>query len=98
MQDTVRAVEFAGRVVEGMDVCDIAGDKIGTVARVHRRAGAAGEDRVIEVKTGFLGLGSHLYVPIGEVQDMTGECIFLRVAKEVAQEWREAPADLEQGE
>ncbi|HZQ99796.1 MAG TPA: hypothetical protein VFC93_13380 [Chloroflexota bacterium] len=95
MQDTVRVAEFAGRIAEGMDVCDVAGEKIGKVARLHRRTGAAGEDSVVEVKTGFLGLGSHLYVPIGEVQDMTSECVFLRVAKEVAEGWREPPAGLE---
>ncbi len=95
MQDTVRVAEFAGRIAEGMDVCDVAGEKIGKVARLHRRTGAEGEDSVVEVKTGFLGLGSHLYVPIGEVQDMTSECVFLRVAKEVAEGWREPPADLE---
>ena len=87
MDEQLRATEFAGRIVEGMDVCDISGEKIGTVSRVHQRTGGATEDRVIEVKTGFLGLGSHLWIPITMIQDMTADCLFLDVSKDVAQGW-----------
>jgi hypothetical protein len=41
-----------------MEVCDNAGEKIGGVAGVHRRGDGAAAERVIEVKTGFLGLGT----------------------------------------
>ena len=27
---------FLGRIVPGMDVCDVGGDKIGSVAHIHR--------------------------------------------------------------
>ena len=101
---------YLGRIEPGMDVCDVNGDKVGSVARVYRHEmaavgagvgssstglGSEAHDEILEVKTGFLGLGSHLYVPIGEVQDMTSECVFLRVAKDVAEGWTEAPSDLE---
>jgi hypothetical protein len=96
MQQTLREAEFAGRIAAGMDVCDVSGEKIGTVANVHQRTGPAGHDRVLEVKTGFLGLGEHLYVPLSAVHDMTEGCIFLALAKDAAeaQAWRARPADL----
>lgn len=97
MQQRLREVEFAGRITPGMDVCDISGEKIGTVAGVHRRTGSPGQDRVIEVKTGFLGLGEHLYVPLSAVHDMTEGCVFLGVGKEAPEtrDWHARPADLE---
>jgi hypothetical protein len=97
MQDTLREVEFAGRIGPGMDVCDITGEKIGAVAHVHRRTGRPGEDRVIEVKSGFLGLGGHWWIPLGAVHDMTDGCVFLGVDKDTpeARAWHERPADLE---
>ena len=52
----------ARQITPGMDVCDVSGEKVGTVARV-------GE--VVEVKTGLLGLGKHLYVPPTEVDAVT---------------------------
>src|SRR5437773_1687437 len=40
----------------------------------------------IEVKSGFLGLGRHLYVPIGAVQEVLNNCVFLSKPKEVFDE------------
>jgi hypothetical protein len=96
MQQSMREVEFAGRIAAGMDVCDISGEKIGTVANVHQRADAPGQDRVIEVKTGFLGLGEHWWVPLSAVHDMTQGCLFLGVGKDAPETkaWHERPADV----
>jgi hypothetical protein len=90
------------RITEGMDVCDVDGEKIGTVALVHRHApAAAGGGRVVdqppyvEVKTGFLGLGQHLYVPLTAIQDVTEECVFLHQRRDAVEHehpgWRERP-------
>src|SRR5262245_24795051 len=97
MQQDVRELEFAGRIAPGMDVCDLSGEKIGTVANVHDRPGAVPGNRVIEVKTGFLGLGTHWWIPLSAVHDMTAGCIFLGVGKDAPETrtWHERPADLE---
>src|SRR5215208_7077175 len=72
---------YLGRMEPGMDVCDMNGDKVGSVARVYRHemaavaagAGPGGggslpeaptSNEILEVKTGFLGLGRRLYVPL----------------------------------
>ena len=80
---------YVGRLEPGMDVCDIDGEKIGTVNHVYRYAyapaaqgetsnvtTAPGED-VLEVKTGVFGLGKHYYVPFGAIHDVTSGCVFL---------------------
>ena len=66
------------QIAQGMDVCDVSGEKVGTVARVHHPA-AAGE--IIEVKTGLLGLGAHLYVQPGEIDAVTEAGLILKRAK-----------------
>jgi hypothetical protein len=81
---------YLGRIEPDMDVCDISGDKVGTVAHVHRyemaAAGASDaglpREELIEIKTGFLGLGKHLYVPISAVEDVTQGCVFLSKSKD----------------
>jgi hypothetical protein len=90
----------------GMDVCDSSGEKIGTVTAVHSRAPAAVGGRVmdhpsfVEVKTGLLGLGAHLYAPAIAVQDATEACLFLRQTREEIERehagWRERPASLDE--
>ena len=74
-------------IVSGMDVCDVGGDKIGSVAVVHRfnelPAAAAGvPEEILEVKTGLLGLGKHLYVPMSAVQEVLTESVFISRPKE----------------
>ena len=54
--------------VPGMDVCDVSGEKVGTVARIHHPAPARD---VVEVQTGLFGLGKHLYVPPDAVDGVT---------------------------
>ena len=66
-------------IVAGMDVCDVGGDKVGSVAVVHRfdplpdPAASGAPEEILEVKTGLLGLGKHLYVPMSAVQEVLTE-------------------------
>jgi hypothetical protein len=84
--------KYLGRLEPGMDVCDLNGDKFGTIARVYRHDLAAlseasavatlSREDILEVKTGLLGLGKHLYVPFDAIQDVTSGCIFVKEPKE----------------
>jgi len=84
MQDT----RYAGRLEPGMDVCDVDGQKIGSISRIHRheaamaatgasRSGIAMSPRaeILEVQTGLFGLGRHLYIPFSAIQDAPGGCV-----------------------
>jgi hypothetical protein len=73
------AEQSSRRIVLGMDVCDVSGEKVGTVARVHQQPAAS---EVIEVKTGLLGLGKHLYVPADEVDAITEAGLVLKHPKQ----------------
>jgi len=96
------------RIEPDMDVCDVNGDKLGTVARVYRndlsRIGAAAgaiqqpREEVVEVKSGFLGLGRHLYVPMGAVHDVTAGGVFLGRTRDGIDRmnWQEKPAYLDE--
>ena len=64
--------ESARQITPGMDVCDVSGEKVGTVARVGD---------IVEVKTGLFGLGTHLYVPPSEVDGVTDAGVILKHAK-----------------
>jgi len=96
-----------------MDVCDMNGDKIGSVARVYRHEMAAvtegstspttemtdsSRDDILEVKTGFLGLGKHLYVPTRDIQEVTQGCVFLNKNKDDLEnlDWTTRPDYLDQ--
>jgi len=47
---------------------------------------------IVEVKTGLLGLGRHLYIPISAVDAVTDEGIFVATKKEeLAAEWSRKP-------
>jgi hypothetical protein len=83
-------------------VCDVNGAKIGTVARVYREndalvvPGRPARDEIVELKTGFLGLGKRLYVPLREVSDISGGAAFLGRAKEdLDPGWEIKPAHLQ---
>ena len=62
------------QIAPGMDVCDVSGEKVGTVSHLH------GE--IVEVKTGPFGLGKHLYVPPTAVDSVTPAGVILRHAKQ----------------
>jgi hypothetical protein len=99
---------YLGRLTEGMEVCDSAGQKFGSIARVYRhdaaltgvssRAGSAPRDELIEVRTGFLGFGRHIFVPVGCIEEVTPNCIFLKTSADEAkhkEEWRFKPSYLD---
>ena len=94
-----------GRIKPDMDVCDIAGDKVGTISHVFRHGAPPGQvatdapgEEILEVKTGFLGLGTHLYIPLSAVQEVLQDCVFLSKPREAFDDlgWREQPAHLAQ--
>jgi hypothetical protein len=93
-----------GKVHSGIDVCDVSGEKIGTVAHVYRHAAApVGEpgaaaarprEEVVEVKTGPLGLGKHLYIPLRAMDTLNDacDCLALNVGKdELDRSWESRP-------
>ncbi len=62
-----------------------------------RLSAAAGvPDEILEVKTGLLGLGKHLYVPMSAVQEVLPESVFLSRPKEEFESlgYYEKPAQL----
>ena len=61
------------QVIPGMDVCDVSGERVGSVVRVR--------GDTVEVKTGLFGLGRHLYVPPSAVNDVTEAGLILRHSK-----------------
>jgi hypothetical protein len=102
MADPILEQGYLRRIEPGMDVCDVGGDKVGTVAHVHRYERPPSEappgEEILEVKTGFLGLGAHLYVPLSAVQEVLEGGVFLGTPKEAfkAAGWYDQPAHLAQ--
>jgi|ERR687887_324788 hypothetical protein len=105
--------QYIGRLTPDIDVRDMDGHKIGTLARVYRDEptttppaaeapstdviGASGESGIMEVKTGPLGLGERLYIPISAIHDATEDSVFLGSRKdELAEEWHHKPDYLNQ--
>jgi len=85
-----------------MGVCDVGGDRVGSVGEVHHAgrpadpAAASVPDEILEIKTGLLGLGKRLYVPMSAVQEVLTESIFLASPKEELESrgYYEKPAHL----
>ena len=88
---------YLGHLEPGMDVCDVDGNKFGSINRVYRHelasvgagdgGASAGADTpshedILDVKTGFFGLGKHLYVPFSAIQDVTSGCAFINQPKD----------------
>jgi len=108
MADPVPSVSdrlFLGRIVPGMDVCDVTGEKVGSISHIYRfdeatdeQASARTGDELIEIKTGFLGFGKHLYIPMSAVQEVLTDSIFLSKSRESFEElgFDEKPAHFEQ--
>lgn len=89
---------YIGRILPGQDLCDVNGDKVGSVNHVYREdeamlgAGQPVHDEVIEVKTGIFGLGEKLYVPVSAVDDTTENAVFVAKPKdEFEPAWHEKP-------
>jgi len=83
---------YLGRIQSGMLVCDAKGSKVGSVVRVYRYestedAAQAPEittsedvaDEILEVKTGVFGLGRHLFVPLGAIEEVVSDSVFLGI-------------------
>jgi hypothetical protein len=101
---------YLAQLKPDMDVSDVAGKKVGTISHIYRSADAAnamspatlGElspyDELMEVKTGFLGLGSHLYIPISAIQEILNEGVFLSKSQEAFEGlgWHNKPAYFDQ--
>src|SRR3954464_1312750 len=85
---------YLGRIVPGMDVCDVTGDKVGSIAHIYRFDEATEDtisparpaEELIEVKSGFLGLGKHFYIPMSAVQEVLTDSIFLSKSRETFEE------------
>jgi hypothetical protein len=96
------AERYIGRIMPGQDLCDVNGDKVGSVAHVYREdentmttTQPVYED-VIEVKTGILGLGEKLYVPVSAVDDATEDAVFVAKPKDAFDgAWRRKPEYLD---
>jgi hypothetical protein len=95
---------YLGRVAPGMSVCDIVGKKVGTIVQLHRigdapPATAAGgatpvpHNQVMEIKTGLLGLGPHLYIPTSAIDDGVEDSVFLSQPQDEFERlgWHEKP-------
>jgi hypothetical protein len=56
------------------------------------------DEGVIEVKTGLLGLGARLYIPLSAVHDTVEDCVFVAKTKEAFEQlgWHEKPAHLDE--
>lgn len=108
----MQEARYVGRLEPGMDVCDVEGNKFGSVGRIYRHAtmmaaaggGEAGREatppgeEIIDVKTGLFGLGKHLYIPFVAIQDVTSSCVFINQPKDqvVQQGWDVKPDYLDE--
>jgi hypothetical protein len=100
----MRKLELRGLIAPGAEVCDLEGEHVGTVARVHAAnrvppvvgGGDAAED-VVEVRAGFLGR-KHLYVPVSAVLDAGRDGVMLGLRKRELdrRDWGTRPAYLDQ--
>ena len=97
---TMEGMDRSGRVhiQPGMDVLDVDAHKIGSVVHLHERPGSAASpgEYTVEVKTGFLGLGKHYFIPQSAVKDVTEGGVFLNASRDSAKHagWETRPADL----
>jgi hypothetical protein len=85
---------YLGRLEPGMDVCDLDGNKFGTIERAFRHelapvgatetsaVGTMTREDILQVKTGLLGLGKHYYIPFSNIQDVTSGCVFIDQSKD----------------
>jgi hypothetical protein len=72
-----------------MAVYDREGHTLGTVSHVYRHSLVAAGDNAglwhaddrIEVSTGLLGLGRHLFIPLDAIADVTHESLVVKQSK-----------------
>ena len=106
MSDSLSDRMYLGRITSGMDVCDVTGEKVGSIAHIYQfdqGTGATEEpaashtgEEYLEVKSGFLGLGKHYYIPTSAVQEVLTDSVFLSKSRESFAElgYEEKPAHL----
>jgi hypothetical protein len=105
----MQEAQYLGRLEPGMDVCDVDGNKFGSIGRVYRHemvtagnstsgVGMMPREEIIEVKTGLFGLGKHLYLPFSAIQDVTSGCVFVNQPKDRVEEqgWDVKPDYIEE--
>lgn len=82
---------FFAAINEGVEVCDLNGDKVGKVGRIYQPAAVTSTAATsaeptgqpyLKVDTGFLGLGKDLFIPGSAISDVTAECVLLNVDKD----------------
>lgn len=82
---------FFAAINEGMEVCDLDGDKVGKVGKIYQPAAVSSTattmaeptgEPYLKVDTGFLGLGKDLYIPGSAISDVTDERVMLNVDKD----------------
>ena len=92
--------DTALHIAPGMEVYDTFDHKLGTVAHLHEGplgpGGAPGANDVVEVKTGFLGLGKHLFIPRSGIRDVTEGGVFVAASRDELHQhgWDQRPASL----
>ncbi|MBV9577898.1 MAG: YsnF/AvaK domain-containing protein [Chloroflexi bacterium] len=81
------ARNYTDQLIDGMDVYDVHGDKIGSVSEIYdadqtggRTSGSGGG--YLRVPTGFLGLGREHHIPFSAIRTVDGDRINLSVPKE----------------
>ena len=92
------AERYIGRLLPGQELCDVNGEKVGTISHVYREevtpetGTAPAHDEVVEVKTGFMGLGQRLYVPVSAIAETTEAAVFVdKAADEFDGDWKRKP-------
>ena len=77
------SVEWALRVREGMLVVDNASDRVGTVKRAHSDEGLSESTAdYLEVRSGLLGWGKDLYIPVSAIHHITTDAVYLAVDRD----------------
>ena len=94
--------QIVGKVVPGLKLYFFGGKKLGTIAHVHltdrvrARRDETAREGLVEVRTGFLGFGKRLYVPLETVAEVFEDTAFLAQSwKDVDPQWEQKPAQLQ---
>ncbi|MCC7371239.1 MAG: DUF2171 domain-containing protein [Chloroflexi bacterium] len=103
MADPVSDRLYLGRIVPGMDVCDVTGEKVGSISHIYRidentmtEPASRNFEEIIEVSSGFLGLGKRYYIPMSAIQEVLTDSVFISKSREAFGElgFEEKPAHL----
>ncbi len=93
-------------VHKGMNVCDMNGDKVGTVKDTYDMGRTVGGSTMggtstmgegyVHLDTGFLGLGKDLYIPLDSFDRCTADTCYLNITKKDVDTmgWDQKPTSL----